>query len=94
MHTIYIKIAAKVKIRILTNWDQKEFFFGKNLCYWSYPGAAFWVEVDRSNIKSIDRNCSRSIESLKLCRNRNRNKNRTETSSSSFLLEQNETNLG
>jgi hypothetical protein len=25
MHTIYTKIAAKVKIRILTNWDQKEF---------------------------------------------------------------------
>jgi hypothetical protein len=24
MHTIYTKIAAKVKIRILTNWDQKE----------------------------------------------------------------------
>jgi hypothetical protein len=25
MHTIYTKIAAKVKIRILKNWDQKEF---------------------------------------------------------------------
>jgi hypothetical protein len=25
MHTIYTKIAEKVKIRILTNWDQKEF---------------------------------------------------------------------
>jgi hypothetical protein len=25
MHTIYTKIAAKVKIKILTNWDQKEF---------------------------------------------------------------------
>jgi hypothetical protein len=24
MYTIYTKIAAKVKIRILTNWDQKE----------------------------------------------------------------------
>jgi hypothetical protein len=25
MHTNYTKIAAKVKMRILTNWDQKEF---------------------------------------------------------------------
>jgi hypothetical protein len=25
MHTIYTKIAAKVKIRILTDWDQKGF---------------------------------------------------------------------
>jgi hypothetical protein len=25
MHTIYTKIAAKLKIRILTNWDQKVF---------------------------------------------------------------------
>jgi hypothetical protein len=32
MHTIYTKIVAKVKIRILTNWDQKE-FFGKNFYY-------------------------------------------------------------
>jgi hypothetical protein len=24
MHTIYTKIAAKVKIRILTNWKQKK----------------------------------------------------------------------
>jgi hypothetical protein len=34
MHTIYTKIAAKVKIRILTNWDQKEFlvkFFATDL---------------------------------------------------------------
>jgi hypothetical protein len=25
MHTIYTKIATKVNIRILTNWDQKVF---------------------------------------------------------------------
>jgi hypothetical protein len=29
MHTIYTKTAVKVKIRILTSWDQKEFLVKK-----------------------------------------------------------------
>jgi hypothetical protein len=54
MHTIYTKIAAKVKIRILTIWDQKEFLVK---IY-----ATDLIQELPSELRSIDRIWSQSIE--------------------------------
>jgi hypothetical protein len=54
MHTIYTKIVAKVKIRILTNWDQKEVLV-KN-------SATDLIQELLSELRSIDRIENRSIE--------------------------------
>jgi hypothetical protein len=48
MHTIYTKIAAKVKIRILTNWDQKEVLVKIS--------AIDLIQELPSELRSIDRN--------------------------------------
>jgi hypothetical protein len=47
MHTIYTKIAAKVKIRILTSWDQKEFLVKIS--------ATDLIQELPSELRSIDR---------------------------------------
>jgi hypothetical protein len=54
MHTIYTKIVAKVKIRILTNWDQKEFLVKIS--------ATDFIQELPSELRSIDRFYIGSIE--------------------------------
>jgi hypothetical protein len=49
MHTIYTKIAAKVKIRILTSCDQKEFLVKKKI------SATDRFQELPSELRSIDR---------------------------------------
>lgn len=54
MHTIYTKIASKVKIRILTNWDKKEVLVKIS--------ATDLIQELLSELRLIDRIENRSIE--------------------------------
>jgi hypothetical protein len=54
MHTIYTKIATKVKIRIHTNWDQKEVLVKIS--------TTDLIQELPSELRSIDRIENRSIE--------------------------------
>jgi hypothetical protein len=55
MHTIYTKIEAKVKIRILTNWDQKEFLVKIYATDLIQELPSELSSIDRVSIKLIDR---------------------------------------
>jgi hypothetical protein len=90
MHTIYTKIAAKVKIRILTKWDQKEFLVKISATDLIQELPSELRSIDRMywsiDRKSIDRTYIRSIEYSKFCRARNRNRNRIENLFFFFFL--------